>query len=103
GVTECQRYAEMLGGRIGRVLAGRAKGGDLEFRKSLQGRDVSNRGEPVLRIGPDDPDADFVVFRHENPSPVAKCRPSLRLSGDAQIIVPCAREVTIGTVRSTVS
>ena len=51
-------------GRIGRILPGRANGSDLELRQGLQSWNVGNRGEPASRTGPDDPDADFAVSRH---------------------------------------
>src|SRR6516225_7685845 len=47
--------------RLGRVLAARAHRGVLEIPERLQGRDVGDRGEPALRIGPDDADADFAA------------------------------------------
>src|SRR4029077_19455965 len=50
--------------RLGRVLAARANRGDLEIRQRLQGRDMGNRRETALRIGPDDADSDLAAGSH---------------------------------------
>src|SRR5271169_3293038 len=53
--------------RLGRLLAARTHGGDLEVRKRLQSGDMGNRSKSALRIGPDDADADFAACGHDLP------------------------------------
>jgi hypothetical protein len=50
-----QRYSEIPGRRLCRILPGRTDGGDLELRKRLQGRDMGDRGKTPVRAYPDDP------------------------------------------------
>ena len=55
----------MPGRHVGRVLAGRTYGTDLEFRKRLQGGDMGNGGKSPLRTCPYNPHADFAPRRHD--------------------------------------
>src|SRR6516162_6249854 len=52
---------------LGRFLAARAHGGDLEILQRLQRRDVGDRGKPALRVGPDDTNTDLAAGGHDFP------------------------------------
>jgi len=71
-----QRYSEMPGSRFCRILPGRADGGDLELRKSLQGRNMGDRGETPVRAYSDDSHPDFAACRHESPLQYPSCIPT---------------------------
>ena len=75
-VGKRQRNPEMPGRRLGQFLTGRADRRDLEFRKRLKSRDVSNRGKSPVRTGPDNSHADLAARRHDIPLSIGSTVPT---------------------------
>jgi hypothetical protein len=65
GVAKRQRHPIMPRRCVRRILPRRAYSADLEVRKRLQSRNMSDRGKATARICPDKSYADLVSVKHE--------------------------------------